>query len=138
MEIQLRAFGPGESLLGLCIRLWEYTQTFPLIVAPTLLWFKEGHSWNMVVIWLRSLLRLYTNTSGPNVYWRKWPNWRAHLELCHRNPDILKRVLNWIVLSNSTSGKCAPIQVIKQPEHGRTSEPRNNNEPPSGWTMINS
>ena len=24
-------------------------------------------------------------------------------------------------VSNSTAGKCAPMQVIKQPEHGRTS-----------------
>ena len=45
----------------------------------------------------------------------------AHSELCHRNPDILERVLNWITLSNSTVGKCAPMQVIKQAEHGRTS-----------------
>ena len=26
-----------------------------------------------------------------------------------------------IALSNSTAGKCVPMQVIKQPEHGRTS-----------------
>ena len=39
----------------------------------------------------------------------------------HMNPDILKRVLNWIALSNSTAGKSAPMHVIKQPEHGRTS-----------------
>ena len=37
------------------------------------------------------------------------------------NPGILERVLNQIVLSNSTVGKCTPMQVIKQPEHGRTS-----------------
>ena len=43
-----------------------------------------------------------------------------HLELC-QNYDILERVLNRIVLSNSTAGKCTPMQVIKQPEHGRTS-----------------
>ena len=41
--------------------------------------------------------------------------------LCHRHPDILERVLNQIALSNSTTGKCAPMQVIKPPEHGRTS-----------------
>ena len=44
----------------------------------------------------------------------------AHLELCHRNPDILERVLNQTNLSNSTAAKCAPMQVIKQPEQGRT------------------
>ena len=26
-----------------------------------------------------------------------------------------------MALSNSTVGKCAPMQVIKQPDHGRTS-----------------
>ena len=42
------------------------------------------------------MLRLHDYTSIPNVYWRKWPNWQAHLELCHKNPDILNRVLNRI------------------------------------------
>ena len=28
---------------------------------------------------------------------------------------------NRIALSNSSAWKCAPMQVIKQPEHGRTS-----------------
>ena len=35
--------------------------------------------------------------------------------------NILERVLNRIALSDSTVGKCAPMQVIKQPEHGGTS-----------------
>ena len=48
-------------------------------------------------------------------------NNQSHLELCHRKSDILERVLNQIALFNSTAGKCAPMQVIKQPEHGRTS-----------------
>ena len=43
------------------------------------------------------------------------------MELWHRNFDILERVLNRIALSNSTAGKCVPMEVIKQPEHGRTS-----------------
>ena len=46
---------------------------------------------------------------------------QAHLELCHKNPDILERVLNRIALSNSTAGKCTHMHVIKQLEHGRTS-----------------
>ena len=46
---------------------------------------------------------------------------RPILELCHRSPDILERVLNLIALSNSTVRKCAPMQVMKQQEHGRTS-----------------
>ena len=46
-------------------------------------------------------------------------NWQAHLELCHRNSDILERVLKWIALSNCQ--EVQPMQVIKQPEHRRTS-----------------
>ena len=30
--------------------------------------------------------RLHANT---DVYWRKWPNWWPHLELCHMNLDTL-------------------------------------------------
>ena len=37
------------------------------------------------------------------------PIWKAHLEL------------NGIALSNSIARKCTPMQVKKQPEHGRTS-----------------
>ena len=37
------------------------------------------------------------------------------------NPDFLERVLNRIALPNSTVGKCALMQVIKQPQHVRTS-----------------
>ena len=37
------------------------------------------------------------------------------------HPDILEWLLNRMAFSNSTTGKCAPMQVIKQPEHGRTS-----------------
>ena len=33
----------------------------------------------------------------------------------------LDTMLNRIALFNSTAGKCAPMQVVKQPEHGRTS-----------------
>ena len=64
-------------------------------------------------------------------------NWQAHLELYHRNPDILEKVLNQIVLSNSTLGKCTAMQVIKQPE-GEPQQPRNKNDPPFRRTMINS
>ena len=53
----------------------------------------------------------------------------------HMNPDILKRVLNWIALSNSTAGKSAPMHVIKQPE---LQQLRNKSDPPFRQTMINS
>ena len=55
------------------------------------------------------------------VYSRKRTNWWANLKLCHRKSDTLEWVLNWIALSNSTAGKCASMQVIKQPEHRRAS-----------------
>ena len=45
----------------------------------------------------------------------------AHLEQCHRNPDVLERVPNRIMLSNSTMRMCAPMQAVKQPKHERTS-----------------
>ena len=82
------------------------------------LWFKEGCSWGIVVTKLRSKSRLHANT---DIYWRKQLNRQAHLELCHRNPDILEKVLHQITLSNSTAGKSTLRQVIKQPQHGRTS-----------------
>ena len=59
--------------------------------------------------------RLHANTSIPDVYWRKWLNQWAHLELCQkpRNPDIINRVLNQMVLSNSTVGNWAHMHVKK-------------------------
>ena len=62
------------------------------------------HSSHFVTL-LRSVLRLHANTSSPDLYWRKWPNRQAHLELCYSKPDILKRVPNQIVLSNSIAGE---------------------------------
>ena len=38
------------------------------------------------------------------------------------SPDTLKRMLNWITLSNSTTGNCTPMQVVKQPEHGEVQQ----------------
>ena len=61
-------------------------------------------------------LQSLTNIEGNDQTWE-----RGHLKLCHRNHDILERLLNRIVLSNSTAGKCALMQVMKQPEQGRTS-----------------
>ena len=126
LEIQQRAWGPGESASGVT-NLSENTPKKFQHLSPSNCgnfteWFKERCSWSIEVTWLRLVLRLHANTSSPDVYWRKRPNWQAHLELCHRNPDILKRVLNWTTLSNSIAGKSAPMQVIKQPEYGRTSK----------------
>ena len=77
----------------------------------------EEHSQSIVDTQLRSVSRLHANTSSSDIYLRKQPNQQAHLELCHRNPDILERVLNQILLANSTAGNQAVVQVIKQREH---------------------
>ena len=77
-------------------------------------WFREVCSRSIVVTQLRFVSRLYANTSSPDGYSRKQTNWQAHLKLCHKNPDFLERLLNWSALSNSTAGKCTPMQVIKQ------------------------
>ena len=86
-------------------------------IRPRTLWFKEGCSWSILVIYLRLMSQLHAYISTPAVYWRKWPNWQAHLQLCNRNPNNPERALNQIVLSNSTAGKCTSMQVIKQPEN---------------------
>ena len=42
------------------------------------------------------------------------------MELCHKNLDILERVLSRIALPKySTVRKCIPMQIIKQPEYGQ-------------------
>ena len=38
-----------------------------------------------------------------------------------QKPGYPGKVLNQIMLTSSTAGKSAPLQVIKQLEHGRTS-----------------
>ena len=109
-----KGLGSRRALLGL-LSMRIHPEMLPHLSR------KRWRSWIIVVTWLRSVSTLHANNSSPEVYWRKRPNWWAYLELCHSNPDILERVLNQILLSNSTAGKCEPMQVTKQPEHGRTS-----------------
>ena len=89
-------------------------------------WFKEEHSWTIVFTWLRSVSSLHATTSSPNVYWRKQLNRLAHLEICHRNPDILEKVLNWIVLSNSINELWLIANYSNSFEDGSKSILRNN------------
>ena len=42
--------------------------------------------------------------------------------------DTLDRVLNQIELSKSTTGECASMQVVKQPEHGELQSMRNKHD----------
>ena len=125
LEISTVASCPGETTtrvtyLSMKIHL-KRCYIFPLKFAVILFSGSgKGCTWRIVVTWLRLLLRLHTNTSNPDVYWRKRPNWLTHLELCHRNSDILEKMLHGIALSHSTVGKCTPMEVIKQPEDERT------------------
>ena len=99
-----------------------------LHVQETALWelhsiFLENIPKNLLVQWRVQLENIshikisvkarHTKTSTPDVYWRKQPNWQSHLELCHRKPDFLESMLNWIALFNSTVGRCAPTHVEK-------------------------
>ena len=116
----------AEGLMSRRSRCWGYISMrilpksyciYPLKLLQLYLVVKErgqlDHSSHRVEVVVES--------SNPDLYWRKRQNQQAHLELCHRNPDILERVLDQIALSSSTAGKCAPTEVIKQQEHGRTS-----------------
>ena len=59
------------------------------------------------------------------------------MELYHRNPDSMESVWNQTALSNSTATKCVPMQVIKQPEHGRASVTEGKKVAPFRRTLIN-
>ena len=113
LGIHQTALGPGQStarVTYLSVRIHPKSICiFLLKVAVTLLsGSRKGTG---------SVSRLHANTSSPDVYWRKRLNRLAHLQLCHRNPDMLKRVLNQIASFNSTAGKCAPMQITNQLEH---------------------
>ena len=56
-------------------------------------------------------IRAKTSSSG--IYCRKQPNQQAYLELRHRNPDIWERMLIRITFSNSTVGRCAPMNTTE-------------------------
>ena len=109
------------ALPGLHIYLWECTQN----VASSSLWKLKLY---LVVQGKEQLddsnhiVEASCKHFKPWHILQEWPNKQTHLELCHRNSGVLQRILNPIMLSNSTVGKCAPMQVIKQPDHGRTTE----------------
>ena len=71
--------------------------------------------------WLKSVSKLHANTSSCGIYWRKQVNRRASFQLYHRNTDTPERMQNCIALSSSSTEMCAPMQVVKQPEHWRAS-----------------
>ena len=113
LKIQQMALGPGERAAWLMQYVFENKPKNFVVQGRTQL----EHS----VTQLRSVPKLHGNPLIHDLYWRKQPNWQAHLELCHMNPDILEQVLKQIPLSNSIAGKWAHMQVIKQTEHGRIS-----------------
>ena len=128
-----------RALLGLCVSLREYTKKIATSFSQKLLQlYLVVQRRSIVVTWLKSVSRLHADTSSPDIYWRKQLNRQVHLELCHRGPDIQERVLNRIVLSDSIVGKCAPMQVIKEPEYGRTSTNEEQKRSSFQMNMINS
>ena len=56
---------------------------------------------------------IHAKTSSSGIYCRKQPNQQAYLELCPRNPDIWERMLIRITFSNSTVGRCAPMNTTE-------------------------
>ena len=66
---------------------------------------------------------LDANISMTGVFWRIRSNWRAYLELCHRNLDKHINTMHIIkpdrLISNSTMEKCTHMQEMKQPVRGR-------------------
>ena len=69
---------------------------------------------------------------------KKRPNWWPHLELCHRNPDVMERVLNQIKLSKSPAGKSTPMQEVNNQNIGELQQLMNKNIPPFRRTMMSS
>ena len=65
--------------------------------------FKERCSWSIVIPSLKSVPKLHTNTSNPDLKETTEP--AAHLKPCHRNPATLERILNQIVKSNQLRGR---------------------------------
>ena len=98
--------------------LWNvFYLAFPSCLWPSAVHFVLQMAHNS--LW--QCLKPFIGDISPVVYRRKRPNRQAYLELCHRNPDILERVLNQIPLSNSTAWNCAPMQVVKQAEEQKWS-----------------
>ena len=96
-----------------------------------------GHSSYIVKV---SVLRLHSNTSNPGVYWRNRPNQWAHLQLCHRNSDILEECWTGSRYPTQLQGGLHSCKFIKQPEHGRTSTTKDQKSPPLSdklWLIAN-
>ena len=112
-------------LLGLHISLWEYTQKVATSSPKKLLQLylvvqrraQLEHRSHIVKLELRQ----HANTCKPWHILKVMNKPADHLKLCQRNTDIWERVLNQITLSTSTVEMYLPMQVIKQPENGRTS-----------------
>ena len=101
---------------------WCICEMFFILAFPSCLWPSAVHFvLQMAHNSLWQCLKPFIGDISPVVYRRKRPNQQAYLELCHRNPDILERVLNQIPLSNSTAWNCAPMQVVKQAEEQKWS-----------------
>ena len=121
-KIQQRASGLGESVAGVTypsMRIYPKSCCiFPLKVGTTLLKGSRNGAVGTQQSQLRSVSRLHANNSSPDIYRRKRLNWWAHLELCHRNPGLVERVLNWI--------NCGEVHTYASYKTTRTWENFNN------------
>ena len=105
-ENSTEGLGSRRVLPGLRICLWEYTQK---VTATLLNGSRKGaleNSSHIVKV-------------GVEVKYQYFKPWQMLKETTTGGPNW-EPSLNRILLSNSTAGKCAPMQVIKQPEHGKT------------------
>ena len=105
-ENSTEGLGSRRVLPGLRICLWEYTQK---VTATLLNGSRKGaleNSSHIVKV-------------GVEVTYQYFKPWQMLKETTTGGPNW-EPSLNRILLSNSTAGKCAPMQVIKQPEHGKT------------------
>ena len=112
-KIQKRVSGPGQRYWRYVVYIFENTPKNLVVQGRAQL----EHSSHIVKVGVEATCFHF----NPRRILSETTERRVYLELYHRNPGILERVLNWVTLANSTAEKCAPMQVMKQPEHGRTS-----------------
>ena len=104
-KIEQRASGPEESTaevmyLSMKIYLYVVVQQRPQL---------EHSSLKFMV----GTPTIHAKTSSSGIYCRKQRNQQAYSELCHRNRDIWEKMLIWITFSNSTVGRCAPMNTTE-------------------------
>ena len=111
-----------KALLGSHLCLWEYTQKVsPTLVSGTIGRTHLEHSSHMVKVDVEAICkhfkpwRILKETNEP----------RGPFKTMSQEPWRPGKGVNWIALSNPTAGKSAQMQVIKQTEHERIWDNKN-------------